>query len=87
MKLSADQHAELGKMSRYFNHIEEIADKLGVEIDVLSGEQELHPANLKNLHPEISVVRRNFFNRYIQNGRSERVSIVNLHVIVNEDRF
>jgi hypothetical protein len=89
MKLSMEQHDELLKMAHCFDRIEELANHLGVEVDELS--EELSQSNnsvmtfKKNLQA-IAAKRRQIFTKS-SNERNAETSIVNLSVLVNEDRF
>jgi hypothetical protein len=90
MKLSAEQHAELSKMARYFGKIEELAECMGVEVDTLVEEFKQNKTavytNLKENLLGIAARRQQIFRNHAGKD-AEQPSIVNLTVIVNEDRF
>ncbi|CAN5589178.1 hypothetical protein BH11BAC1_BH11BAC1_07990 [soil metagenome] len=91
MKLSMEQHAQLDKMAGYFDKIEEIAERMGVEVDALVEEiKQNNSAVYLNLKQNLlgnATNRQQIFNRYYKSGNTGHASIVNLNVIVNEDRF
>lgn len=89
MELSMEQHAELSKMASYFFRIEQIADRMGIEVDTLIEElrqtnQSVYTSLKKNLlamaEKRQHALRRN-------DKGTGNASIINLSVIVNEDRF
>ena len=91
MKLSLEQHAELGEMARHFVKIEAIAGQMGIDVDSLAEKCNLNIQSIEqdrnpNLHA-LSSNRRHLFTQNIMNRNDEHSSIVNLAVIVNEDRF
>jgi hypothetical protein len=91
MKLSLEQYSELCEMARHFGKIEEIAGQMGIEVDSLADGcnmniYHIEPKRNLNLHA-LTSNRKHIFRNNIINGNTERSSIVNLAVIVNEDRF
>ena len=90
MKLSTVQRAELKMMSRYFASIEKIADRMGIEVDALFEEFMHHGLTYGSLKQNLLAVasnRREIFSRHGNRLRNSETSIVNLAVLVNEDRF
>lgn len=91
MKLSIEQHSELSEMARHFYKIEEIAGQMGIEVDSLAERCNLNIQSIEqdrnpNLHA-LSSNRRHLFRQNILNRNDDHSSIVNLTVIINEDRF
>lgn len=91
MKLSFEQHSELREMARHFCKIEEIARQMGIEVDSLAERcnMNIHAIELDrnpNLHA-LASNRQHVFRRNTMNKNIDRSSILNLAVIVNEDRF
>jgi hypothetical protein len=91
MKLSVEQSAGLTEVARYFDRIEEIAERMEVELDSLNEgfKSDSHAvySNLKQHLPAIAAKRQQVL-RHNEKGRyPEQTSIVNLAVIVNKDRF
>jgi hypothetical protein len=91
MNLSVDQHHELTRISRYFEKIEEMADRMGLEVDCFAEGLIPHNSsvflNLKHNLQDMAAKRQHIFRNYHHGGKREHASIVNLTVIVNEGRF
>jgi len=91
MKLSKEQLAQLDMMTGYFNKIEKIAERMGVEVDGLVDEFKQHNStvyfNLKQNLLAIANKRQQIFKHGFSGDHAGQTSIVNLHVIVNEERF
>ncbi len=91
MKLSLEQHSELREMARHFEKIEEIAGQMGIEVDCLDERFNLNTHSIRhdrnpNLHA-LASNRQHVFRQNTMNKNTDRSSILNLAVIVNEDRF
>ena len=91
MKLSLEQHSELIEMTRHFGKIEEIACQMGIEVDSLAEKCNMNIHAIEsdrnpNLHA-LTSNRQLIFRQSTLNRNTHRSSIVNLAVIVNEDRF
>jgi hypothetical protein len=89
MKLSPEQYKGLGKISRYFEEIESIAEHMSASEDILeeafrTNKMEVHN-RLKPNQFEIAASRQQVFRRFHQ--ENPQSSIVNLNVIINENRF
>ena len=89
MKLSFEQHSGLGKIAKYFEKIEYIAEDMSDGEDILEesfrrNRMEVH-SGMKQHQLEISVKRQQVFRKFHE--RKPKPSIVNLNVIINEDRF
>jgi hypothetical protein len=89
MKLSLQQHNNLGKIARYFEKIECIAENFSGNEDILEdsfrkNKLQVH-CDLKQSQMEISAKRQQVFRRF--HDGNAKSSIVNLNVIINEDRF
>jgi len=90
MKLSLEQHAELDKMASYFDRLEKIAERMGVEIDVLVEElKETNTPASPNLRKNLMAIassRRSVFRLHAGNPVAGESQQVNLSVIVNGER-
>lgn len=91
MKLSLEQHSELSEMTRHFGKIEEIAVQMGIEVDSLAEKCNMNIHAIEsdrnpNLHA-LTSNRQHIFKQNNLNRNKHRSSIVNLSVIINEDRF
>ena len=89
MKLSLEQHSSLGKIARYFEKIEYIAENLSAGEDIpeesfRNNKTQVH-CGLKLGQMEISAKRQQVFRQFHE--RNPKSSIVNLNIIINEDRF
>jgi hypothetical protein len=89
MKLSLEQYKGLGKISRYFERIESIAEHMSAAEDILEeafrkNKMEVHPS-VKQNQLDITSRRRQVFRQFHE--KDPKSSIVNLNVIINEDRF
>jgi len=89
MKLSLEQYNGLGKIARYFDRIESIAEHMSAGEDILEesfrkNKMEVH-SGLKQNQLDITSRRQQVFRQFHE--KSPRSSIVNLNVIINEDRF
>lgn len=89
MKLSLEQHNGLGKIARYFEKIEYIAEHLTSGEDILEesfrkNKMQVH-IGLKQSQMEISEKRQQVFRKFHE--RNQKSSIINLNIIINEDRF
>jgi len=89
MKLSFEQHNGLGKIARYFEKIECIAEKMSASEDILEeafrkNRMEVH-SGLKQNQKLISAKRQQVFRKSSEGNQES--SIVNLNVIINEKRF
>ena len=89
MKLSFEQHNGLGKIARYYEKIEPIAENMDDSESVLEevlrkNMMEVH-CSLRQNQMKISDRRQEVFRRF--QDRESNSSIVNLNVIINEDRF
>ena len=91
MNLSVDQHHELTKISRYFEKIEEMADRMGLEVDCFADGLIPHNSsvfqNLKQNIQDMAAKRQHILRNYGSGRKGAQASIVNLTVIVNEGRF
>ena len=91
MELSRQQHAELARMARYFGRIEEIAEHLGVEVDMLIDDckTQKNPVyeHLKKTILQMADKRKNAFRKKDPGKDPEEAIILNFSVHVNEDRF
>jgi len=91
MKLTIDQRPQLEKLAKYFQKIEEIAEKMGVEVDDLIQEFKNNNtavyANFKKSILGIAQKRQAAFKRHDKGKDPEEASIVNLNIIVNYSRF
>jgi len=88
MKLSFEQHNGLGKIARYFEKIETIADNMSGNEDILEeafrkNRMEVHSGLNQNL--KLAAKRQQVFRQF--HDTNSKSSIVNLNVIINEDRF
>ena len=89
MKLSFEQHNGLGKIARYFEKIECIAEAMSAGEDLpeesfRKNKMEVH--NTPEQHQlEISSKRRQVFRQF-EDGKLKS-SIVNLNIFINEERF
>ncbi len=88
MKLSFEQHNGLGKIARYFEKIESIAENMSASEDLLEeafrkNRMEVH-CGLKQHQLNVSAKRQQVFRQFHENPKP---TIVNLNVIINEDRF
>ena len=90
MKLGTDKNAELKKLAEYFDKIESIAAKMGVEVDDLI--QEFKNNNtaayvtFKKSILAIAQKRQHIFKRADKGSSPEEASVIGLSIIVNEDR-
>jgi hypothetical protein len=89
MKLSHEQHNGLGKIAKYFEKIESIAGHMSGGEDLLEesfrkNRMEVH-SGLKKHQMDISAKRQQVFRQFHE--WNPKPSIVNLNVIINEDRF
>ncbi len=88
MKLAAEKNAELKKLTQYFEKIEFIAAKMGVEVDDLI--QEFKNNNtaayvtFKKSILAIAQKRQHIFKRADKGGSPEEASVIGLSIIVNE---
>ena len=85
MKLSFEQHNGLGKIARYFEEIEFIAEQM-------SASEDLHDVSSRNMRIEakhhqsdLSSKRQQVFRQFHE--KDPKSSIVNLNVIINKERF
>ncbi len=90
MKLSKKQHTDLSELARHFDKIEELAERMGVEIDTLSAGSEIQ--NNSVLHDRkrkltIASQRSSIFKESNSENISEPENRIRLTAIVNEDRF
>lgn len=89
MKLGTDKYAELKKLAEYFDKIESIAAKMGVEVDDLI--QEFKNNNtaayvtFKKSILAIAQKRQHIFKRADKGSSPEEASVIGLSIIVNED--
>ena len=90
MKLSLHQLAELRRLARYFESIREGAEQMGVEVDTLLDEirhQGLTYGGAPKNLLAVASSRSAAFKRHAKNSETCDTSIINLSVLVNEDRF
>lgn len=91
MKLSREQHSDLNELAMQFGKIEVIAEELGIEVDSLAenGQANVTPpdVNLKPVLHALTSGRRQILLKAYQQKNAPASSIVNLSVMVNEDRF
>jgi hypothetical protein len=91
MKLSVEQLADLSKIARYFEKIEEMAGHMGLEVDaLLEGVRQQNAAVYVSLKKNISAVasmRRNILTGRSNGSLPVGTPAARLTVIVNEDRF
>ncbi|MCX6291479.1 MAG: hypothetical protein NT126_06910 [Bacteroidetes bacterium] len=89
MKLAVEKKAELRKLSLYFEKIEDIASKMGVEVDDLIQEFKNNNtaayANFKKSILAIAQKRQDVFKRSHKGNSPEEASVVGLSIIVNEN--
>ncbi len=89
MKIAIEKNAELKKLSQYFDKIESIAAKMGVEVDDLI--QEFKNNNtaayvtFKKSILGIAQKRQDIFKRADKGSSPEEASVIGLSIIVNED--
>ena len=89
MKLGTDKNAELKKLAQYFEKIETIAARMGVEVDDLI--QEFKNNNtaayvtFKESILAIAQKRQHVFKRADKGSSPEEASVIGLSIIVNED--
>ena len=89
MKLGTDKNAELKKLAQYFEKIETIAARMGVEVDDLI--QEFKNNNtaayvtFKKSILAIAQKRQHVFKRADKGSSPEEASVIGLSIIVNED--
>ncbi len=91
MKLSSEQHEELSKMTEHFSRIEDLAERMGVEVDTLAEDfnknnSDLY-ANFKKNLLAIASKRQQIFRMSNSLRNSSETPTVNFSVIVNEERF
>jgi len=89
MKLPLEQQNGLGKIARYFEKIECIAENMSGSEDILEesfrkNKMEVH-SGLKQSQQLISGKRQQVFRKHYEGKRES--SIVNLNVIINENRY
>ena len=89
MKLSFEHHNGLGKIARYFEKIEPIAENMDASEGALeevfrNNKMEVH-SGLKPDQMKVSARRQEVFRQF--QNKNSKSSIVNLNVIINEDRF
>ena len=91
MKLSLEEHSALSKMARYFETVEELAERTGLEASALAEEFLVSRQAVNALAKKNSLVvaasRKQHFIEYENFIGRQKDSIINLSVIVNEERF
>jgi hypothetical protein len=89
MKLTAEKNLELKKLSQYFDKIEIIASRMGVEVEDLMQEFKNNNtavyASFKKSILGIAQRRQDVFKRSNKGSSSEETSVIGLSIIVNED--
>lgn len=90
MKMTIVKHPELTKLTGYFKNIEELAEKLGIDVDDLVWEQ--RNRNLRmytSFKQDLAGLARKraevLLNHQGSAGTTEKSSIVELTIIVNKD--
>ena len=85
MKLSIEHHHGLGKIARYYEKIESLAEHMTSHDD--GTEDSLPHSRMEGRQTQMNVAtrRQQVFRMYNEDHPAS--SIVNLNVIVNEDRF
>jgi hypothetical protein len=91
MKLAVEKNAEFKKLSQYFEKIESIAAKMGVEVDDLIQEFKNNNtaayATFKKSILGIAQKRKDVFKRADKGSSPEEASVIGLSIIINEDRL
>jgi len=91
MKLAVEKNAELKKLSQYFEKIESIAAKMGVEVDDLIQEFKNNNtaayATFKKSILGIAQKRQDIFKRADKGSSPEEASVIGLSIIVNENHL
>ena len=89
MNLSTEKDAELIKLTQYFEKIELIAEKMGVEVDDLIEQLKDNQAGaytaFKKSILAISQKRQHVFKRADKGSSPEEASVIGLSIIVNEN--
>ena len=89
MNLSSEKDAELIKLTQYFEKIELIAEKLGVEVDDLIEEFKDNNAGAYSYFKKsvlaIAQNRQHVFKRADKGSSPEEASVIGLSIIVNEN--
>jgi hypothetical protein len=89
MKLAAEKNAELKKLSQYFEKIESIAAKMGVEVDDLIQEFKNNNtaayATFKKSILAIAQKRQVIFKRADTGNSAEEASVIGMSILVNDD--
>lgn len=88
MKLSVEKDADLKKLAQYFEKIESIAARMGVEVDDLIQEFKnnntaAYAAFKKNILA-IAQQRQSIYKRADKGSSPEEASVIGLSIIVNE---
>ena len=89
MKLAIEKNTELKKLAQYFQKIEAIAAKMGVEVDDLIQEFKNNNtaayATFKKNILAIAQKRQDIFKRADRGNSPEEASIIGLSMIVKEE--
>jgi len=89
MKLAVEKNPELKKLSQYFEKIELIAARMGVEVDDLIQEFKNNNtaayASFKKNILAIAQKRQDIFKRNNRGSSPEEASVIGLSIIVNEE--
>jgi hypothetical protein len=89
MKMNSEKNTEMKKLSQYFQKIEAIAAKMGVEVDDLIQEFKNNNtaayATFKKSILAIAQKRQVIFKRADKGSSPEEASVIGLSIIVNED--
>jgi len=87
MRLALEKHAELKKLAQYFEKIESIAEKMGVEVDDLIQEFKNNNtaayASFKKNILAIAQKRRETFKRTDKGNSPEEASVIGLSILIN----
>jgi len=90
MKLALEKNAELKKLSQYFQKIESIAAKMGVEVDDLIQEFKNNNtaaySTFKKSILAIAQKRQDIFKRADKGSSPEEASVIGLSIIVEKEK-
>ena len=90
MKLSGEKSSELKKLAQYFEKIEALAARMGVEVDDLIQEFKNNNtaayATFKKNILAMAQKRQHIFKRTNRGGSPEEASVIGLSIIVNDEQ-
>lgn len=91
MKLTHQQQNDLYRLANYFDHVEELSRKMGIELESLIEEYKNNNSaiyhNLKKSILDMAEKRQSAYRKGNNSDGFESASIVNLAVFVNENNF